>query len=129
MSNMPKGLPFFIIVWIIGIFLGSTYDGYNTPTTWAGSGSGGYSENPQDTMGNLQNANQVAQKVPTIGDLSFIGVAIKWFASIFNVLTWRFTFVRPYPFFQWLLTAFGVMGLASFIWLLYNLVRGVISWG
>jgi hypothetical protein len=129
MSNMPKGLPFFIIVWIIGIILGSTYDGNNTSATWAGTGSGSYSENPQTTMNNLMDASQATQKLPLIGALSFVVPAANFFMSLFKIVTWQFSFLSPYPFIALLFFGFGVMGLASLILLIFNLVRGNIAWG
>jgi len=129
MSNMPKGLPFFIIVWIIGIILGSTYDYNNSPTTWAGSGTGGYAENPQTTMNNLGQANQATQQLPLVGPVSFIVAGANFFMSLFKILTWQFSFVQNFAIVSWILTAFGVMGLASLVILLFSLIRGNVSWG
>jgi hypothetical protein len=126
---MPKGLPFFIIVWIIGMILGSTYDYNNTTATWGGSGTGSYSENPQETMTNLTNANQAQQQLPLTGPISYIVPLINFFGSWFKIITLQFSFLQGYQLFQWLFGAIGVMGLVSTFTLIYGVVRGNITFG
>jgi hypothetical protein len=130
MSNMPKGLPFFIIVWLIGIVLGSTYDGASsTNGAWGGTGSGYYSENPRDTMTNLTNANQATQQVTQTGPISYLVPLANFFSSWFRVITLQFSFLQPYPWIQWLFSAIGAMGLISTFTLIYGLIRGNITFG
>lgn len=126
---MPKGLPFFIIVWIIGMILGSTYDGNSTSATWGGLGTGSYSENPQDTMKNLTNANQASQQLAPTGPISYIAPLVSFFQSWFKVIMLQFDFVKPYPMFQWIFSAIGAMGLVATFTLIYGIIRGNITFG
>ncbi len=130
MSNMPKGLPFFLIVWFIGMILGWTYDGFNTPATWGGTGSGGLvGTTPQDLMGGLMNGNVASQKLPLIGDVSFVVASAGFFLSLFKIIFWQFSFIQGFPIVAWIFAFFGVMCFWAMCSYLLSMIRGNVTWG
>ncbi len=128
MSLTAKWIALYLFVWIIGTFLGSTYDGYSTTALWSGSGSGGYSQAPKTTVEGLINGNTATQRLAAVGPVSFVSSTFNWFNNAFKVLTWRWSFLEPYPMLAWILTCFGAMGFLSLFMLIYGLIRGNVSW-
>ncbi len=122
MQLTAKWVALFIFVWVIGTWLGWTYDG-------AASWGGGTTENASTTMTNIMSANVASQRLASVGIVSFLVSAGQFLFSLYMILTWQFSFVKPYPMVQWIFFAFGAMGLVSLFMMLYGMVRGNISWG
>jgi len=87
-------LAFFLMVWIIGAFLGSTFE-YHTSATWAGNstGTGGYDQSPVTTLEFLMNINNATQRTEVLGVIPMITPNEEYFASIFRVISWQFSFL------------------------------------
>ena len=118
----------FLFVWIIGIFLGSTYDGYDSADTWAGTGTGGYETSPYVTINKLFQEQETTQKSSFFGKLSVITSGDFWSAS-WQIVTWKFSFVEDYPMFYWIVCApFAAMGILSLLVLVYGIATGNLTW-
>ena len=118
---------FFIFIWLVGTLMMLTYDGATTASAWE---TAGYSSgNTTTTMENLTKANVATQKVPVIGSVSFLVPVVDFMSSLFQVITWNFDFVQPYPIIARILNIFGVLGVIGIFRMLYSSVTGNISWG
>lgn len=122
-----RWLGFFAFIWIIGSLLMITYNGATTGDAW---NSAGYSSgNMTTTMNNLTQANVATQKIPIIGSISFLTPALNFMESLFNIITWNFNFVQPYPIIARILNVFAIIGVVGVFRMLYSSVTGNISWG
>lgn len=129
MTLSAKWVSLFAMIWLIGAWLGSTYDGYNTPSTWVGTGSGGYSTNATTTMNNLMGANVVTSQTPIWGAIPIVGPIANWAVSAFAVATLDFSFLAPYPMIHNIIHAFGLMAILALFGILYGALRGNITIG
>ncbi len=128
MSLTAKWIALYVFVWIIGTWLGSTYDGYYTAGTWAGSGTGGYSQSPKTTIEGLMQGSSSTERLPSVGNVSVVTSVTNWFSNAFKVLTWQWSFMKDFPMVQFLLTSFGAMGFLSMMMIVWNIIRGNVSW-
>ncbi len=119
-----KWIGFFVFVWIIGTIFSVTYNG---GTTLAGTSS--YTENASTTISNLQSGYSSSEVLPLVGKVSFISSAWGFIQSAYNAVTWRFSFLEPYPMAYWIISCFGTIGFLSLLILLYQAIRGNITWG
>lgn len=125
------------------IFLYSAYTGtggagaYIIQTTpgWAGTGTGGYTKSPLNTLEDLMFANQVQQRNALIGAVTLI-VNPKFWEATFDILLWRWSFMMnpdgtlAYGMFYWIfLFPFVAMGFLSVLLLVYGILTGNISFG
>ena len=121
-------LAMFLFVWLVGAFLGSTYDYHNTDETWAGTGTGGYEQSPITTLDYLMNISNVVQQNKIIGGISIPMPNGKYFDTAFKVATWRWSFLDGYEMFYWIFCApFAIMGIMSIFLLSYGVLTGNIS--
>ena len=125
---------FFLFVWLIGAFLGSTFEFHNTEATWAGTGTGGYSQSPVTTMDYLTDINNVTQQTKIFGSIPVIVPNSEYFTTAFKILLWQFSFLYGtdgtleyglvyYIFFM----PFAVMGILSLVLMVYSLISGNLS--
>lgn len=207
MSLKAGWIAFFLFVWIIGAFLGSTYEYQNTDdtsgmayttgtatfitnnstvlgigTTWnnalmaggliksntdavwykidsitdvthleltavyaqaggagqaytmqaspgfAGTGTGGYATAPITKLEYLTNINNATQQIELLGMIAFPVPNGEYFNILFEILTWRWSFMVEYEIFYWIVCApFVAMGIFSLILLVYSTLTGNLS--
>ncbi len=122
-----RWLIFFVFIWVIGGFMGATYDGFTTPTEWA---SAGYSSgNMTDTLTDVMKHNVAKQETSILGAVSFIVPAGNWASSLANIVIWNFSFVEPYPIVARVLNIFGLVGLFMLFRMMYAVLTGNVTWG
>ncbi len=126
-----------VFVWVVAIFLGSTYEGAGstyTTITWVGStnGTGGYAatETPQNTLSYLFNMNNAVQHTPIIGSIPLPIPNGDYFSAWYRVVTLRFSFLADYPMFYWIMVMpFALWSIVSLALLTMAAIRGNIVWG
>jgi len=118
----------FVFVWLIGAFLGSTFDYNHTEDTWAGTGTGGYSEKPIDKLTFLMDVSNAVQMNQILGAIPIPMPNGKYFETAFDVLSWRWSFLDGYEMFYWIFCfPFVLMGVLSIILLAYGVLTGNVS--
>ena len=131
-------LAFFVFVWLIGAFLGSTFDGYGMPGSayaWAGNATadyaGGYAQSPISVLDYISNVTNSFQRVPFMGNISIpVPTNGEYWAAVFKVITWRWSFMEDYDMLYWICFApFVIVGVLSLISIIYGLIQGNIKWG
>lgn len=137
-------LALFLFVWIVGAFLGSTFE-YHVDTTtgtaeqiaaagdqagmWAGSGTGGYSESPITTLEYIMDITNSFQRLPFFNITIPVPTNTEYWESIYKVVTWRWAFMEDYDMLYWIFFApFVAMGILSIILIAYGIVTGNLSW-
>ena len=127
-------LGFFLFVWIIGAFLGSTFEFHDTPAEWAGTGTGGYSESPVTTLDYLLDVKNIVQKTEIMGAIPMMMPNQEYFETGFKVLMWQFSFLydttgeMAYGLVYYIVfMPFAVMGVLSLILLIYGTISGNLS--
>jgi hypothetical protein len=121
-------LALFVFVWIIGAFLGSTYEYQNTPETWAGTGSGGYYKSPITTLEYLFDVSNAVQVNQILGAIPVPMPNKEYFSTAFKVATWRWSFLDGYEMFYWIFCApFAIMGIMSLSLLAYGVMTGNLT--
>jgi hypothetical protein len=137
-------LAMMLFVWMVGAFLGSTFEYHVDDTTgtaeqiaaagaqagkWAGSSTGGYDESPATTLDYILNVTNSFQRVPFFNITIPIPTNSQYWDSIYKVITWRWSFMEDYTMIWWLFCApFVAMGIFSFIMIAYGIVTGNLSW-
>lgn len=137
-------LALFLFVWLVGAFLGSTFE-YHVDTTtgtpeqiaaagaqagkWAGSGTGGYDISPITTLEYISDITNSFQR------LSFLNATIpfpssgEYWKAVGRVVTWKWSFMEEADMFYWLfLFPFVAMGLFSLIMIGYGIITGNLTW-
>ena len=127
MTLSAKWISLFAIIWLIGTWLGNTYDGYSSFDTSVSIA--GVTGNNSATLGALASGSEVSQKLPLVGNISFISAGIDWVSSAFEIVFWQWSFVEPYPMLQNIFTAFALMGLLTLIMIVYGMITGNLTWG
>lgn len=95
---------------------------------WAGSGSGGYDQDPISTLGYLTNISNAFQRLPLLGNIPLPVPSGDYFKSAFKVLTWQWSFLAGYAMFYWIFCApFVAMGIFSMLMLVYGLISGNLT--
>jgi hypothetical protein len=121
-------LALFIFVWLIGAFLGSTFDYHHTTATWAGTGTGGYTDTPITTLQYLMNISNAVQRFPVLGGIPLPVPNTEYFSTMYKVVTWQWSFLEGYSMFYWLFCApFAMMGVLSLILLVYGIITGNLT--
>jgi len=121
-------LAMFIFVWLIGAFLGSTYDYHHTDEYWAGTGTGGYEQSPITTLSYLMNVKNAFQNNEILGVIPMPMPNGEYFNTAYKVATWQWSFLDGYEMFYWVFCApFAIMGLMSLVLLAYGFLTGNIS--
>jgi len=136
----PKWLGFLIFVWLIGAFIGGTYE--------------------QDLAKELQGetgAKSTVEFLTTPAETNYEGIVgeTKWWVASpkywkawMQVLTWDFPFTKAYDtnangvidtaeqhnndigvYAGYFLHAFGIVGLAALIFAMFELFQGFLPWG
>ena len=129
-----KWLMLFIFVYIVGMFLGSTFEMHTEAAgTWFGSGSAGLTESPQTTLSYIFNLRNIVQMQPQLGGaISLPSFNEQWFDSFFKIITWRFDFLYFDDFgrfFYWIVVfPFAGAGIASVGILIYGIITGNLVW-
>ena len=97
---------------------------------WAGTGGGGYATSPTTKLDYLTNISNAFQRTPVLGNIPLPIPNPKYFTTLFEVVTWQWSFMEGYDMFYWIMLApFILMGILSMILLVYGLITGNISWG
>jgi len=95
---------------------------------WAGSGTGGYSQAPTNTLSYLFNVSNAFQKIPLLGNIPLPVPNASYFQSVFRVMTWQWSFMDGYSMIYWIFFApFVAMGVLSMLVLFFGLLRGNIT--
>lgn len=137
-------LAFFLFVWLIGAFLGSTFE-YHVDTAtgsaqqiaaagaqagnWAGDGSGGYGQSPTTTLEYILDVTNSFQRLPFFNITIPIPSNQQYWDAVYKVVAWRWSFMDGYDMFYWIFLApFVAMGVLSLILIAYGIVTGNLSW-
>lgn len=137
-------LALFLFVWIIGAFLGSTFE-YHVDTAtgtaeqiadagsqagkWAGSGTGGYDQSPVTTLEYILDVSNSFQRTPFFNITIPIPTNQEYWESVYKVVTWRWAFMEDYDMIYWIFCApFVVMGIFTLIMIAYGIITGNLSW-
>jgi hypothetical protein len=126
-----KILAIIVFVYVVGGFLGSTYELHDTEATWVGTGTGGYeaSASPQTTLEYLLNMRNAIQMSSDLGPLSIPMPNDEYFNSAYRVITLQFSFLADYDMFSWIfLTPFALLGIIALIVLVYGILTGNLTW-
>ncbi len=134
-----------LFVWLIGAFLGSTFE-YHVDTTtgsaeqiadagaqagkWAGSGTGGYTQAPTTTLDYILNVTNSFQRLPFFDITIPVPTSHEYWSSVYKIVTWRWSFMEDYDMIYYIFCApFVVMGVFSLIMIAYGIITGNLSWG
>lgn len=114
-----KLLAFLTGVWLIGTWLGATYE-----NSWAQSAA---ASNPISYLLNFGNVLQVSN----IGPFPLPLPNPQYFTTLFDVITWRWSFLQggDTAMIYQLILIFPLMGVASIVVLIISIVRGNVTWG
>ena len=128
-----KWLALIVFVYVIGMYLGSTFEYHSTVETWAGSGSVGLSQAPTTTLEYVTNLRNIVQRQEQLGGaITFPAPNPEYFDAVFKMVTWRFDFVwyddLGRMFYWHVLAPFVVASVASLIMLIYGVIFGTLSW-
>jgi len=108
--------------------VGLDYEMRPTPG-WAGTGGGGYAVSPTTKLQYLTNISNAFQRLSLLGNIPLPVPNPKYFTTLFEVVTWQWSFFDGYDMFYWIFCApFIMMGILSMILLVYGLITGNISW-
>lgn len=115
-----KLLAFLTGVWLIGTWLGATYE-----ASWAQNAA---TSNPISYLLNFSNAVQVTQ---VFGLFPLPYPNPQYFTTVFDVITWRWSFLQggDTAMIYQLILIFPLMGVASLVVLIISVIRGNVSWG
>jgi len=131
-------MAFIIFVWIIGVLLGSTYDGYGmagSAYAWAGNATaehaGGYAESPATIIDYVSNFTNSYQRINLVGNIGMtLPVNQEYWGAVFTMATWRFSFIEDYPMVYWIVfLPFTIVAMMSIFVLIYQVLTGNLSWG
>lgn len=137
-------LALFIFVWLIGAFLGSTFEYHVDETTgtpeqiaaagaqagkWAGSESGGYTQSPVTTLQYIFNVTNSFQRLPFFNVTIPVPTNQDYWTSVYKVVTWRWSFMEGYEMIYWIFCGpFVSMGILSLLLIAYGILTGNLSW-
>lgn len=118
-----KWLIFILFVYIVGMFLGATFEQHATAATWEGSSEG------VTTLSYLMNVGNAVQQTSVLGVIPLPIPNGEYFSTLFEVLTWQFAFMADYDMVYWILMLpFAIAGIFSLIMLFIGTITGNISW-
>lgn len=135
-----KLLAFLIVVYVIGMLLGSTMDTAPADAAtmdvvggeakWVGASAN------ESMFDFLMNFNNAVQHNPIVGDIPLGGLNGSYFLAWFQVITLRFNFIAGDNagagfnlFYYIVLMPFAVLGVLSVIMMFIGIVRGNVTWG
>ncbi len=130
-----KWLALIVFVYVIGLYLGCTFENANTAAEWGpGGGLVGLSESPLVTLQNAVQMRNLIQEQPLLGGAFSVPLPnTDIFVAVFKILTWQFDFVMyddlGRMFYQHVLLPFVVASVASLGVMFYGMVFGNITWG
>lgn len=132
----PKWLGFIIFVWLIGIFVGGTYEGDLGSELGEGKTRVEILFTPVET--NYEG---------TIGETKWWVASTDYWKTWLEVLVWDFPFCKPYDadgsgtieadeehnndigvYAGYFLKAFGIVGLAALIFAMFEFFQGFLPW-
>lgn len=96
---------------------------------WAGSGTGGYGTSPTTKLEYILSITNAVQRIELLGAIPFPVPNDDYFKAIFEVVTWRWSFLIPdYEMFWWIFCApFVAMGVLCLILLVYGVLTGNLT--
>ena len=95
---------------------------------WAGNGTGGYATAPVTKLGYLLDISNAVQRIELLGAIPFPVPNGKYFDTVFEVITWQWSFMDGYAMFYWIFCApFIIMGVLSLILLVYGILTGNLA--
>ena len=123
-----KWLGLAAFVWVVGMFLGSTFE-YHTEAagTWGGSGTGGYvNETPVSTLNYLSNFNNVIRDTTIFGVITLPVPNTEWFKTLGRVMVWNFQFLTGGAMmFYWIfILPITIMLIGTILWSLVAIIQG-----
>ena len=132
----PKWLGFLIFVWLIGVFIGGTYEADMGTELTAGKAKMEYLFTPVET--NYEG---------TIGETKWWAASPNYWITWLEVLVWDFPFCKPYDvdnsgvievderhnndfgvYAGYFLKAFGIVGLAAVLFAMFEFFQGFLPW-
>jgi len=118
-----KWIGFMIAVWVIGMFLGATFEHH---TAAAGNWEGATQES---TLEYLLNVKHVVYQEDNVGELHFVFINKEYFDTLWQVFTWDFTFLRgePYEMVRWIvLIPFSIVCALGVAYMFIQLMQGFL---
>lgn len=131
-----KWLGFLIFVWLIGIFVGGSYEGDLATSLIGGKSKIEYLLTPSESS-----------YEGVTGNTKWWAASTEYWGSWLEVLTWDFPFCKPYDanlngvidaaeqhnndfgvYAGYFFHAFGIIGLAAFIFAMLELFQGFLPW-
>lgn len=103
------------------MFMGATFEKH-TGEAWEG-------ETGESTLEYLMNIKHIAYQESETGELHFVFFNKEYFDTLFQVITWDFTFLRGegYEMVRWIiLTPFSVAAAFGFLYMFIQLMQGFI---
>lgn len=138
MAIKGSALAMALFVWMIGIFLGSTYDGYGAAGSayaWAGNSTadnaGGYEYSPAMTLSYIMTGETTFQRTSELGEVTlpkpkFSDYWNMWWA----VALWDFSFMQNFQMVRWIIfLPIGAVIISSLLMWMAKLIRGNIGFG
>jgi hypothetical protein len=86
-----KWVIFAVALWLVGIFLGATYDKVDIGT-YAPITVGSTTVTAGGTLNYLSNFKNISYKSTTTGKWAFVGINPDYFTVLWGVMTWDFNF-------------------------------------
>jgi hypothetical protein len=140
-------LALFLFVWIIGAFLGSTFE-YHVDTAtgsaeqiaaagaqagqWAGDAGGGYEQSPITTLDYILNFSNSFQRLPFFDVTIPIPSNMDYWEAVYKVVTWRWSFMEDAAMVYWIFcapfVAMGMLALLAFVFQLLSSIVNALSW-
>lgn len=116
-----KWLAFFIFVWLIGMFLGATYEKHDTGLTWAGNVQ-------ENTLQYLLNYRNMTYQQTVFGAITLPFPSPEYFATWLRIAIMDFTFLNgDMEMVRWIvLLPIAIAGIASLIYAFVQLLQGFV---
>jgi hypothetical protein len=80
---------FLAAVWVFGMFLGASFDKQTTDS--------GFSGEQENTLEYILDVKNVAFQQDELGAMAFVGINTTYFSTIWNMMTWDFSFFDNHP--------------------------------
>ena len=95
---------------------------------WAGTGTGGYGSSPTSKLDYVMNISNAVQRIELLGAVPFPVPNGEYFDTVYEIVTWRWSFITEYEMFYWIFCVpFVAMGILSMILLVYGVLTGNLS--
>lgn len=125
----PGWMAIVVFVWIVGVLLGATYDGYTGADFPTAGGSAGYTQSaPATKIEYLTDLSNAVQRNQLLGAIPIPLPNIEYFKTAYQVATWKFTFFDDYQMVYWIvILPFVIVSVFFFFALVYGVLTGNLS--